>query len=51
MIIYQHTGREVESMKPRYLTKSRFKLALECPTKIYYDGKYEYANQKKEDTF
>ena len=22
--------------KTRYLTKSRFKLALECPTKIYY---------------
>jgi hypothetical protein len=22
--------------KPRYLTKSRFKLALECPTKLYY---------------
>lgn len=38
-------------MKPRYLTKSRFKLALECPTKLYYDGKSEYANQKIEDTF
>lgn len=38
-------------MKPRYLTKSRFKLALECPTKLYYDGKADYANQKIEDTF
>ncbi|PKM89161.1 MAG: DUF2779 domain-containing protein [Firmicutes bacterium HGW-Firmicutes-12] len=38
-------------MRPRYLTKSRFKLALECPTKIYYDGKPEYANQKIEDPF
>jgi len=38
-------------MKPRYLTKSRFKLALECPTKLYYDGKSEYANQNIEDTF
>jgi len=38
-------------MKPRYLTKSRFKLALECPTKMYYDGNAEYANQKIEDTF
>ena len=38
-------------MKPRYLTKSRFKLALECPTKLYYDGKPEYANQKVEDSF
>ncbi|KYZ75534.1 hypothetical protein AXX12_12535 [Anaerosporomusa subterranea] len=38
-------------MKPRYLTKSRFKLALECPTKLYYDGKTEYANQNIEDPF
>ena len=29
------------------LTKSRFQLALECPTKLYYYGKKnEYANQK-----
>ena len=38
-------------MKPGYLTKSRFKLALECPTKLSYDGKSKYANQKIEDTF
>ena len=38
-------------MKQRYLTKSRFKLALECPTKIFYDGKPEYANQNIEDSF
>ncbi len=38
-------------MKPRYLTKSRFKLALECPTKMYFDGNSEYANQKIEDSF
>ncbi|HNX29870.1 MAG TPA: DUF2779 domain-containing protein [Syntrophomonadaceae bacterium] len=38
-------------MKPRYLTKSRFKLALECPAKLFYDGKTEYANQKIEDNF
>jgi hypothetical protein len=25
--------------KPRYLTKSRFKLAAECPTKLFYTGK------------
>jgi hypothetical protein len=24
---------------PRYLTKSRFKLAIECPTKLFYTGK------------
>ena len=38
-------------MKPRYLTKTRLKLALECPTKLFYDGKTEYANQKLEDPF
>jgi len=38
-------------MKPKYITKSRFKLALECPTKLFYDGKPEYANQNLEDTF
>lgn len=37
---------------PRYLTKSRFKTALECPTKLYYTGKCkEYANALPEDTF
>lgn len=36
---------------PRYLTKSRFKLALECPTKLYYTGKdKEYRNLKNEDS-
>ena len=38
-------------MKHRYLTKSRFSLALECPSKIYYNGKPEYANQNIEDSF
>ena len=38
-------------MQPRYLTKSRFKLAMECPTKLYYTGKPEYADQKLEDSF
>lgn len=38
-------------MKLRYLTKSRFKLALECPTRLFYDGKPEYADQKREDPF
>lgn len=37
--------------KNRYLTKSRFKLACECPTKLYYYGREDYANQKKEDSF
>lgn len=38
--------------KPRYLTKSRFKLALECPTKLFYAGKTElYPDRKREDEF
>src|SRR5690625_6972655 len=35
----------------RYLTKSRFKLALDCPTKLYYTRKPEYENQSETDTF
>ena len=35
----------------RYLTKSRFTTAMECPTKLYYEGKPEYANQELEDSF
>lgn len=39
-------------MKERYLTKSRFKLAQECPTKLFYTHKPdEYADQKIEDSF
>jgi len=36
---------------PRYLTKSRFKLALDCPTSIYYYGKLQYPDTKKDDAF
>jgi hypothetical protein len=35
----------------RVLTKSRFKLGLECPNKLYYTNKKEYANKKQEDPF
>lgn len=35
----------------RYLTKSRFKLALECPTKLFYTRKDEYENTKADDEF
>ncbi len=35
----------------RYLTKSRFKLALECPAKLFYTDKQIYANQKSDDSF
>ena len=38
--------------KPRYLTKSRFKIGLSCPTKLYYTGKRrEYADQQMDDKF
>lgn len=36
---------------PRLLTKSRFKLALECPTKLHYTGKREYLNRSDDDGF
>ena len=36
----------------RYLTKSSFKLGLECPTKLFYTNKpKEYANVKVDDPF
>lgn len=38
-------------MKPRYLTKSRFKLAVECPTKLFYTSKKDYRDLKQEDSF
>jgi len=33
------------------LTKSKFKLAFECPTKLYYVDKPQYANQLADDSF
>jgi hypothetical protein len=38
-------------MKPRYLTKSRFKLALDCPRKLYYTDKPQYENSQESDDF
>lgn len=35
----------------KVLTKSRFKLGLECPNKLFYTNKKEYANTKNEDPF
>jgi hypothetical protein len=37
--------------KPRYLTKSRFKIAHECPTKLFFSGKSEYGNNKVDNPF
>lgn len=36
---------------PRYLTKSRFKLACECPKKLFYTGKPDYYDANKDDDF
>jgi len=35
----------------RYLTKSRFKLGLECPTKLYYTKNSEYNDNQVSDPF
>jgi hypothetical protein len=35
----------------RYLTKSRFKLATECSTKLFYTGKSDYFNTRQNDSF
>ena len=35
----------------RYLTKTRFNLASECPTKLFYTGKKEFTNKKNDDDF
>ena len=35
----------------RFLTKSRFKLAADCPTKLFYTGKPAYSNQTIDDSF
>src|SRR4051812_46401082 len=37
--------------KRRTLTKSRFKVADECPTKLYFSGKAEYGNLKLDNAF
>src|SRR5690606_21908265 len=33
------------------LTKSRFKLGIDCPNKLFYTNKKEYANAQTEDSF
>ncbi|MDM4765241.1 DUF2779 domain-containing protein [Pelomonas sp. SE-A7] len=35
----------------RYLTKSRFKLATECGTKLHYTGDPEYFNSREDNSF
>ena len=38
-------------MEDRFLTKTRFKTAMECPTKLFYVDKDSYANKRMEDSF
>jgi len=40
-----------QEMKPRYLTKSRFMVGLDCPTKLFYTRKKEYPDKSQEDPF
>jgi hypothetical protein len=35
----------------KVLSKSKFKVGLECPNKLYYYGDKSYANKQTEDTF
>ena len=37
--------------KERFLPKSRFKMAVECPRKLFYAGKASYRNANQEDSF
>lgn len=38
-------------MSQRFLTKSRFKVGHECPTKLFYWGKPEYGNNNANNAF
>jgi hypothetical protein len=42
---------EPKSTKQRYLTKSRFKIGHECPSKLFYQDNSDYANEKLHDKF
>ena len=37
--------------KPTTLSKSRFKLAVECPTKVFYSLDKRYVKSEDEDEF
>jgi hypothetical protein len=42
---------KAREFKPRYLTKSLFNLAHECPTKLYYHNKEDYPSTREDDEF
>ncbi|HEV8593791.1 MAG TPA: hypothetical protein VGQ55_16920, partial [Pyrinomonadaceae bacterium] len=37
--------------EPKLLTKSKFRLAMDCPTKLFYADKKEYANANFDNSF
>lgn len=37
--------------KKRLLTKSRFKIGCECPSKLFFTGKAEYGSNKVDNAF
>lgn len=37
--------------KKRYLTKSRYKIAMDCPTKLYYSQNNEYGSLNDDNSF
>ena len=41
----------IDLFMPRYFTKTRFSLALDCSSKLYYSGKPEYIDTKNDDAF
>lgn len=41
----------INILTPRYLTKSRYKLAKECSHKLFYTSKKDYYNSKLDDEF
>src|ERR1700712_1389258 len=36
---------------PKYLTKSRYRLAMDCRAKLFYTGKSDYVDNKIDDPF
>ena len=41
----------IATPRPRYLTKSRYRIACECPTRLFYTKKKEYKDNGLEDPF
>lgn len=51
-IHFETSGSEDEMGRTRYLTKSRYAMALECPTKLFYaDQPLVYDNKRLDDAF